>query len=199
MIKKYKEIWIPIFCFIVITILLLINQILPIDLWIYEKISILIKEPLTQILKIFTLFGEPKTIAILSFVWIIYLQRKNKKEIKPFLLLLIISIIFIILLKTIFGRERPDILRLIPIDGYSFPSGHSIISVAFYGYLATYLVERKIQKKIIFPLCFILIIGIGFSRIYLGVHYFSDVLAGYSLGALAMGITNLLRRKDTIL
>lgn len=199
MIRKYKEIWIPIFCFIVITILLLINQILPIDLWIYEKISILIKEPLTQILKIFTFFGEPKTIAILSFVWIIYLQRKNKKEIKPFLLLLIISIIFIILLKTIFGRERPDILRLIPIDGYSFPSGHSIISVAFYGYLATYLVERKIPKKIIFPLCFILIIGIGFSRIYLGVHYFSDVLAGYSLGALAMGITNLLRRKDTIL
>ncbi len=194
-----KEIWIPIICFALITTLLLLNQTLPIDTWIYNKISILITNPLTNILKIITMLGEPKTIIILSILWTIYLFKTNKKEIKPFIILLIISITFIILLKTIIGRERPDILRLIPIDGYSFPSGHSIISVAFYGYLTTYFIEQSYPKIIILPLCFIIIIGIGFSRIYLGVHYFSDVLAGYSLGALALGIANLLRRKDTIL
>lgn len=91
-------------------------------------------------------------------------------------------------------RERPNILRLIPIDGYSFPSGHSIISVSFYGYLMTYFIEH-LKKPLLFIPEILFILGIGFSRIYLGVHYFSDVLAGFSLGALTLGIGSLLRRK----
>lgn len=94
-------------------------------------------------------------------------------------------------------RERPNILRLIPIDGYSFPSGHSIISVSFYGYLITYILEHT-KKTWLIILGVLFILGIGFSRIYLGVHYFSDVLAGYSLGALTLGIGSILRRKEKI-
>lgn len=195
MIKKYKEIWIPFTCFLLITILLLCNQILSIDLWFYHKIEGFIYEPIITIMKIFTFLGEPKIIIILSFIWGIFLIKKNKTELKPFCIVLLVSVIFIVLLKIIFMRERPDILRLIPIDGYSFPSGHSIISVSFYGYLLTYFIERT-KKKWLIILGFLFILGIGFSRIYLGVHYFSDVLAGYSLGALTLGIGSILRRKE---
>lgn len=198
MVKKYKEIFIPLGCFLIITILLSLNQVLPIDLWIYDRIKGMIHEPFTTIMKIITFLGEPKTIVFLSVIWFLYLIKKNKSEIKPFFIILLLSVIFIVFLKLIFSRERPDILRLIPINGYSFPSGHSIISVAFYGYLTTYFVEHNYFKKIIFIFCGLFILGIGFSRIYLGVHYFSDVLAGYSLGALTLGIGNLLRRKDSL-
>lgn len=194
MIHKYKELWIPFLCFFLIMLLLLFNIALPIDLWVYHLLKPLIQEPLISIMKAITFLGEPKTIAFCSLLFIIYLVRNNRKEIKPFLILLIISVIFIVFLKLIFVRERPNILRLIPIDGYSFPSGHSIISVSFYGYFTTYLLEHyKLNFAII---SILLILGIGLSRIFLGVHYFSDVLAGYSLGFLSLGITNLLRRKE---
>ena len=194
MIKKYKEIWIPFTCFLLIAILLLCNQVLPIDLWVYRKMEGLIHEPITTIMKIFTFLGEPKTIVIFSFLWAIYLFKKEKEELKPFCSILLISVCFIVCLKLLFMRERPDILRLIPIDGYSFPSGHSIISVSFYGYLMTYFIEHS-KKTILFIPGIFFILGIGLSRIYLGVHYFSDVLAGYSLGALTLGIGSILRRK----
>lgn len=199
MLKKYKEIWIPFSIFLFIMALLLMNKILPIDLWIYHQISYLICNPITSIMKTITFFGNTNTIFYLSIIWLIYLSLKKKKEIIPFLITLFISILCILYLKPIFARPRPDILRLIPIDGYSFPSGHSIISAAFYGYLITYLLENKKPKYLAFFIFLIFIFGIGFSRIYLGVHYFSDVLAGYSVGFLALGIGNLLRRKDKVL
>lgn len=196
MIKKYATIWIPLVCFLIFSILLLCNWILPIDLWVYHMIANLIQEPFTTIMKIFTFLGEPTTILVLALLWLIFLARTNKKEIKPFLCILLISVFFIVFLKLLFMRERPDILRLIAIDGYSFPSGHSIISVAFYGYFATYFMKNANQKLPMIFISLFLILGIGFSRIYLGVHYFSDVMAGYALGALSIGIGNLLRRKE---
>lgn len=67
-------------------------------------------------------------------------------------------------------------------NGYSLPSGHSMVSMAFYGYLI-YLIYRHINNKYIkwslITLLSLLIISIGISRIYLGVHYTSDVLAGF--------------------
>lgn len=197
MMKKYATIWIPLTCFFIFSILLLCNWILPIDLWIYHAISNWIHEPFTTIMKVFTFLGEPTTIFVLAIFWLIFLVRANKKEIKPFLSILLISLFFIIFLKLLFMRERPNILRLIPIDGYSFPSGHSIISVAFYGYFATYFMKNTNIKFLLILISLLLILGIGFSRIYLGVHYFSDVVAGYALGALSIGIGNLLRRKES--
>lgn len=198
MIKKYKEIWIPLLCFLVIIILLLFNYALPIDLWFYHKIAFFIHEPLTTILKGITFLGEPKTIVVFAIIWFIILWKKDQKEIKPFLLLLFLSLCFIVFLKAIFVRERPNILQLIPIDGYSFPSGHSIISVSFYGYLMTYMIENQKSKLLTITITVLLIFGIGISRIYLGVHYLSDVLAGYSIGTFILGISNLLRRKKEI-
>lgn len=88
------------------------------------------------------------------------------------------------LLKFGFKRLRPEDFFLILEKGYSFPSGHAMISVPFYGYLA-YLYWRIIRRNgaWISGLALAVVAGIGFSRIYLGVHWFSDVLAGYLGGS----------------
>jgi undecaprenyl-diphosphatase len=98
------------------------------------------------------------------------------------------------IIKYIIRRARPDHLRLIKQGGYSFPSGHAMIAIAVYGFLI-YLVYKKISnKKIKIPLIILLtiiIISIGLSRIYVGVHYPSDILGGYviSLAILILNIT----------
>ena len=81
MLKKYKEIWIPFSIFLFIMALLLMNKILPIDLWIYHQISYLICNPITSIMKTITFFGNTNTIFYLSIIWLIYLSLKKKKEI----------------------------------------------------------------------------------------------------------------------
>ena len=85
-------------------------------------------------------------------------------------------------LKQILQRPRPIEYRIIDESGYSLPSGHSMVSMAFYGYLI-YLIYRQIKNKYIkwslITLLSLLIISIGISRIYLGVHYTSDVIAGF--------------------
>jgi undecaprenyl-diphosphatase len=89
------------------------------------------------------------------------------------------------LLKNIFSRHRPLIPLLKPALGYSFPSGHSMMSFSFYGlliYLCYKYIENRILKWFLITGLFLLILSIGFSRIYLRVHYASDVLAGFSVG-----------------
>lgn len=87
-------------------------------------------------------------------------------------------------IKHIVRRPRPNVLRLVEESGYSFPSGHSMISVAFYG-LVIYFVYKNINNKYLkwslITLLSLLILTIGFSRIYVGVHYFTDVVGGFFL------------------
>jgi undecaprenyl-diphosphatase len=88
--------------------------------------------------------------------------------------------------KFIFHRARPGV-AIYPENSFSFPSGHATIAVAFYGFLTYALIRssKKWKRKInIFFVGFILIFLIGFSRLYLGVHYFSDVWGGYLAGAI---------------
>ena len=82
------------------------------------------------------------------------------------------------LLKRIIQRPRPTEYRLIEENGYSFPSGHSMVSAAFYGFFI-YLIFKYVKNKHVKCISITLLSLIGTSRIYLGVHYTSDVLAGF--------------------
>ena len=89
-----------------------------------------------------------------------------------------------LLLKNIVERPRPEGYRLITETGYSFPSGHSMISAAFYGLIIYFIWKNVKDKKLKYISCTllgILIVLIGISRIYLGVHYASDVIGGFTI------------------
>ncbi|MFD2215620.1 phosphatase PAP2 family protein [Metabacillus endolithicus] len=94
------------------------------------------------------------------------------------------------LLKIYFNRDRPNDNRLIEVDGLSFPSGHSMGSMLLYGflvYLSLRYDRRKIRKVGVVTSLICLIFLIGISRIYLGVHYPSDVFAGFLAGIVWLG------------
>jgi membrane-associated phospholipid phosphatase len=91
------------------------------------------------------------------------------------------------LLKNFFERERPNINIIIEADGFSFPSGHSMGSMTYYGFLVYLVIRGKgkpLSKLGLAILLCLVIVLIGISRIYLGVHYPSDVLAGFVAGSI---------------
>ena len=134
----------------------------------------------TKIAKVITNLGGAFFVIFLSLA--LFIVIKDKKIGILINLNLVIATTINIILKNILQRERPTELRLIDEKGYSFPSGHSMVSMAFYGFLI-YLVYKYVEnKKIKYSLisCLsVLIFLIGISRIYLGVHYTSDVIAGF--------------------
>lgn len=147
----------------------------------YEIISkFLISDFVTPIAKFITNFGGAIFLIVLTIV--LFIVIKNKKIGVSIFSNLVIVTILNQLLKGILQRPRPTEYRIIEETGYSFPSGHSMISMAFYGYII-YLIYKYVKNKYIkwfsIVLLSILICSIGISRIYLGVHYTSDVLGGF--------------------
>ncbi len=111
------------------------------------------------------------------------------------------SMLLMFFLKQIFGRNRPLMPLLYEAKGLSFPSGHAMVSITFYG-LLIYIVWENVANKwikgLIMTSLFLLILFIGLSRVYLRVHFASDVLAGFCLGLmwliLSLWILNFMER-----
>lgn len=142
-----------------------------------------------DIMLFFTFLGTHTFLIPANLLLIAYflLVRRNKwYSIKvPAIALSSLGLMF--LLKNAFHRERPAIPLLSEAAGLSFPSGHALMSVTFYG-LIIYIVFKSYRDKdwkwVVIALLILLILIIGFSRIYLRVHYASDVIAGYCIGFL---------------
>jgi membrane-associated phospholipid phosphatase len=90
-----------------------------------------------------------------------------------------------LILKRIYERPRPEIEHLVQASGLSFPSGHAMFSFSFFGlliYICWHFIKNKFWRNVVSMLLLTLTILIGISRVYVGVHYPSDVLAGFSAG-----------------
>ena len=149
----------------------------------YKIIStFLISDFVTPIAKFITNFGGAIFLSIATVI--LFLLIKNKKIGLSIISNIVIITVLNQLLKRILQRPRPTEFRIVEETGYSFPSGHSMASMAFYGYLI-YLIYKYIKNKYVkwtlITILSLLICSIGISRIYLGVHYTSDVLGGFLL------------------
>lgn len=166
---------------IVVTINVKNSRILELDLNIYKFFSEnIINDKLTPIVKVITHIGGAKIVFVLTILAIILIKGLKNKL---FLLTGIVGTAGLnVVLKHIIQRERPNINRLIPEKGYSFPSGHSMMSMAFYGMLIFLIfkyVKNTALKWTLIVILTILLSTIGITRIYLGVHYPSDVIGGF--------------------
>lgn len=124
------------------------------------------------------------TVLILSLI-VSLVFFKNWRYIAQTVLVLLLASISNTMLKRFIDRARPGIEHLVSVETLSYPSGHAMSAMAFYGFLIyifyTFKMNRWLKYSIII-LLLLIILSIGISRIYLGVHYPSDILGGYIAG-----------------
>ena len=157
----------------------------PLDLKIISCIQSLENGYLTVFYKMITIIADTYPSAIITILLVAFLYVKKHYREALFLAITMSTCgIAMPLLKNIFSRERPDFYRLIEISGYSFPSGHTTSATTMYLTLAIILISinKKLNKYFVFSTALLGIVIIGSSRIYLGVHYPTDVMAGICLG-----------------
>ncbi len=141
----------------------------------------------TNIMEFFTFLGTHTFLIpanLLLTAWFLFIQKRRWNSIKiPVVALSSLLLMFI--LKLIFQRERPLSPLLQQAKGFSFPSGHALMAVTFYGLLILIVWQSVKQiwlKCLLITMLVALILVIGLSRVYLRVHYASDVLAGFCVG-----------------
>lgn len=182
-VKKYAKLVILLACAVIFWEILeniFQNEIGYFDSTIYSFVSKCITPITTVILKCITNLGGAFVVISVALGMLLFMKNK-KYGIYASINLVIVAAINQAL-KYVIQRPRPTEFRIIDESGYSFPSGHSMVSMAFYG-LLMYFAYKKIQNKYLkCTVCIglaILILLIGLSRIYLGVHYASDVIGGF--------------------
>lgn len=142
---------------------------------------------LTKYFTFVTKVGGPYGYAAVLIICLVvfYLIFKNWKYIIELTLVLLLSSVSNIILKQISNRARPSIAHLVTVKTLSYPSGHAMTAMAFYGFLIYLVYKFKLKpflKGSIITFFILLIFSIGLSRIYLGVHYPSDILGGFIAG-----------------
>lgn len=168
---------------------------------------------ITVLMKGITLLGSANVIFLIAIGTISAFFILRRQLLEPLFLIVATTGSWLLsdLLKWSFHRPRPTINQLLHITGYSFPSTHSMVSLVFYGAIAyllwIYLPSTRLRWFLTSSFV-LLIVFIGISRIYLGVHYPSDVLAGFAAGGIwltccvlalnAFSYRTKLARKDLI-
>lgn len=182
--KKLKYLIVAL-CLIIFTIIcvnVIKYDVLKFDKTIYNFIaSHIMSDSLTPFVKVITHLGGVAFTVICGVLIFIF-----SKKYRFFIGLDLVGVTVVNqVVKHLVCRNRPSVLRLVEETGFSFPSGHSMVSIAFYGiiiYLIYKNIDHKALKYSLITLLSLLVLGIGFSRIYVGVHYATDVLGGFSLG-----------------
>jgi undecaprenyl-diphosphatase len=159
------------------------------DFKVFDALEPYVNETNNQIMLAITFLGKHEFLIpanLILIAYFLFIKRHKWYSIKvPAIALSSLALMFI--LKNLFGRQRPLIPLLEEARGLSFPSGHALMSITFYGlliYITYKSTENKPLKWSIISFLLVLILLIGFSRIYLRVHYTTDVMAGFATGFL---------------
>lgn len=161
------------------------QETLVLDTLILQAIKLWHTPWLDQIMFGITFLGQPDILTVTSLllgVWLLIQSRRSEAATLAIAALGVAGLNF--WLKQLFARARPELWeRTIDVRYYSFPSGHAMISLVIYG-LIGYLLATRFQqwRGWIFSSIVLLIVAIGFSRLYFGVHWPTDILAGYAAG-----------------
>jgi membrane-associated phospholipid phosphatase len=140
----------------------------------------------TSFMSVITLLGKHTLLIPFNILLLIYFLYKKRKWFAIRIAALALSSLLLeLILKQTFQRERPAIPVIKKVSGFSFPSGHALIGVVFYG-LLIYVIWKEVKQRwlrlVITFLIIALVLIISFSRVYLRVHYASDVIAGLCVG-----------------
>lgn len=182
--KRFVVLFICLAIFIVVLINVLNGNIAGFDNSIYSAISSLKSNFMTAFFKGVTKFADEEPLILLAIVGLIVI--KNRRIGASIAVNLASSAFFNHLIKELVQRPRPPMeFRMVEESSFSFPSGHAMTSATFYGLIIYFVFKNVKNKKVRNTICTtlsLLIFLIGISRIYLGVHYASDVLAGFAFG-----------------
>ncbi len=151
-------------------------------LWLHKRTN----PSLDSVMLTITHFGDPSVVLFIVIVSLVILWLHNRQEAQIFALACLGAFILNTGLKLCFTKPRPHLWNpLISETSFSFPSGHALGSLVLYGFLA-YLLATHYPKyaKIFYSLAVVVIAAIGISRLYLGVHWPTDIIAGYGVGFL---------------
>lgn len=167
---------------------------------VFNFLSHHISHSLTYIMQAFTFLGSQFFLVpawLLVFAYYIFIKKDSWNFIKT-AIIATSNLLLMFGLKLLFNRPRPMIPLLKEVPGLSFPSGHAFMSLTFFGFLIykTYVgIKNAWLKWSVIALLFFTVIMVGVSRVYLRVHYASDVLAGYCFAIVSVTILLWLLRK----
>ncbi|HEY0356044.1 MAG TPA: phosphatase PAP2 family protein, partial [Flavisolibacter sp.] len=175
------------FVFIVRNIFLLKDE--ELDHKVFDWVQPLVNDSTTSFMNVVTFFGKHDFLVPANLLLIAYFLflRKHKWYSIKIPAIAISSFLLMFGLKRLFGRDRPENQLLEEATNFSFPSGHALMSVTFYGLIAYELWQRIKNPFLRWAMILVVIawiLLIGYSRIYLRRHYYSDVIAGYCIGFL---------------
>lgn len=175
------------------------NQQNELDVAAFQFAENIATDKFTSVMRFVTFFASKNFLIYgsLSLAFIFYFFKRHRWYALKVPVIAAGSTILNQSLKSWFNRPRPE-TALIEQSGLSFPSGHAMIGGAFYGlliYLVWTSVSSEVWRWIISGLLFLWVLLIGFSRIYLHVHYATDVLAGWAAGFIFLIISLLLLKK----
>lgn len=189
--KNYRRylFLIPLVLFIADYLLIVNGWMKIIDQFVFESLRFFASDQLTEIFKIITNLGS--FWGILIVIFLVFLV--NRKVSYICLGASIIQTSLNRVIKAIVRRPRPNVDVFIRESNFSFPSGHAMAITGLYGLLIYYLYKSEIRyRKLLIVICVLIIVLVSLSRVYLGVHYFSDIIGGILLSSsLVLYISNI--------